>query len=228
MKAIVIYSGGLDSTVLVAKMLNEGYEVKALSINYGQRHGLELEHAATICQRLGVEHRIANLTALAPFLAGSSQTSKDIPVPHGHYAAENMKLTVVPNRNALMLSVATAWAISSKAEFVAYGAHAGDHAIYPDCREEFCRPMAEAMRNADWHKVELVRPFINMTKADIVLLGSKIKSPMELSYSCYEGEETHCGLCGTCIERRLAFLEAKVEDPTKYKAELPKEYLTSK
>ena len=144
-KSILIYSGGLDSTVLLAKLLGEKREVKALSINYGQRHIRELQAAKAICAKLGVEHRVADLSALTPLLAGSSQTDKTVPVPHGHYAAENMKLTVVPNRNMLMLAVAGAWAISLKYDSVAYAAHRGDHTVYPDCREEFCKPLSEAL-----------------------------------------------------------------------------------
>jgi len=218
MKTVLIYSGGLDSTVLLAKLHGEGREVKALSINYGQRHRRELEHAKKICALLNIEHQIADLSALKPLLAGSSQTSDEIAVPHGHYAAENMKLTVVPNRNMLMLAVAGAWAISIKAGSVAYAAHAGDHAIYPDCREEFVAPLSEALARADWHPIGIERPFINLTKTQIVQLGYTIEADalMALSYSCYEGGEVHCGLCGTCTERREAFKDAGVIDPTKY------------
>lgn len=233
MKIIVIYSGGLDSTVLLAKLVSEGHEVKALSVDYGQRHKREIESAAKICAELKVEHRIADLSSLKPLLGGSSQTDDSIPVPHGHYAEENMKLTVVPNRNALMLSTAFAWAISLKFDAVAYAAHAGDHAIYPDCREEFTTPFAEAMLNADWHRVALMRPFINITKADIVKVGHALGADhiMAMSYSCYEGKEEHCALCGTCQERRSAFRDSQVEDLTNYDPEglgkLPTSQLTS-
>lgn len=215
-KVVLIYSGGLDSTVLLAKLLKEKQEVKALSINYGQRHRRELEAATRICKQLTVEHRIADLSGLKPLLAGSSQTDDSVAVPHGHYAADNMKLTVVPNRNMLMLAVAGAWAISLKYDAIAYAAHAGDHAIYPDCREEFITPLEEALENADWHSVGIIRPFLDHTKADIVKEGVRVGAPMELSYSCYEGNELHCGLCGTCQERRSAFRDAGVPDPTQY------------
>jgi len=216
MKTIIIYSGGMDSTVLLYHLLDRGDEVSALSINYGQRHKRELAAGQAITAKLGVEHRIADLSALKPILAGSSQTSDEIHVPHGHYAAENMKLTVVPNRNMLMLAVAGAWAISRKADAIAYAAHAGDHAIYPDCREEFVKPLAEALAHADWHTVTIMRPFIGMTKADICQLGSKLGVPFGLTYSCYEGKEAHCGRCGTCTERKEAFAMANVPDPTRY------------
>ena len=218
MKTIVIYSGGMDSTVLLYHLAEMGHKVAALGIDYGQRHRRELEAGKVITARLGIEHHVADLSALRPLLAGSSQTSEGIAVPHGHYEAESMKLTVVPNRNMLMLAVGGAWAISRKADLIAYAAHAGDHAIYPDCREEFVRPLAEALANADWHRVDIFRPFIRMTKAEICALGASLKVPLELTYSCYEGREAHCGLCGTCVERKQAFELAGIKDPTRYEA----------
>lgn len=222
MRKIVVLSGGLDSTVLLAECVAEcGKDnIKAISVNYGQRHVRELDAARKIATMFDVEHKVVDLSALRPLLNGSSQTS-DIPVPHGHYAEENMKLTVVPNRNMLLLAVAGCFAISVKADAIAYAAHAGDHAIYPDCREEFVAPLAEALRNADWHIVELERPFLQMTKSDIVKLGVKLNASSVLasSYSCYEGKELHCGLCGTCQERRVAFRDAGFPDPTEYNPE---------
>lgn len=220
MNAILILSGGLDSSVLLASLVKDGNTVKALSIDYGQRHKRELLSAAAICTKLGVEHRIADLSALKPLLGGSSQTDDLVPVPHGAYDADVMKKTVVPNRNALMLSVAFAWAISLKYDAVAYAAHAGDHCVYPDCRESFTTPFAEAMKNADWHVVELLRPFLAKNKGDIAAIGHSIGADdiMAMSYSCYEGKEEHCGQCGTCQERRAAFLYAGIPDPTKYSA----------
>ena len=232
-QTIVLCSGGLDSTVLLCKLKAEGRDVKALSVDYGQRHRRELDAGAAVCELLGVERRVANLSALRQFLGGSSQTDSAVPVPHGHYAAENMKLTVVPNRNAILLSVAFAWAISLKYNSVAYAAHSGDHAIYPDCREEFTRPFAESMMHADWHVAELERPFIHYTKAEVVKVGDMLgaQAAMALSYSCYDGGDTHCALCGTCQERRSAFRDAGVKDPTIYNpaglASLPDSMLVS-
>jgi 7-cyano-7-deazaguanine synthase len=216
MKTVLIYSGGMDSTVLLYHLLADGRDVVCLGINYGQRHCRELEAAGKICALCGVEFQIADLRGIKHLLAGSSQTSDEIAVPHGHYAAENMKLTVVPNRNMVMLSIAGAWAISRKAESIAYAAHAGDHAIYPDCREEFVKPLAQALWNADWHPVSVDRPFIGMTKGQIAARGGELGVPFELTYSCYEGQETHCGFCGTCVERREAFEQAGIKDPTNY------------
>lgn len=216
MKTIVIFSGGLDSTTLLYSLKEQGRDLKALSINYGQRHLRELDFAAKTCALLGVEHKTVDLSGLRPLLGGSSQTDSSVPVPEGHYAAENMKLTVVPNRNMLMLSVAAAWAISEKADTIAYAAHAGDHAIYPDCREEFVQALNGALALADWHQVAIERPFVSITKGQIVKVGSLLNVPFNDTWSCYKGEDKHCGACGTCVERREAFLEAGVTDPTPY------------
>lgn len=211
----------MDSTVLLYQLLNAGDDVLALSIDYGQRHKKELECARSLCKDLGVEHRIADLTSLTPLLAGSSLTSPEIEVPEGHYAEDNMKATVVPNRNMILLSVATGWAISAGAESVSYAAHSGDHAIYPDCREEFAEGMNHVMGLADWQKVALDRPFVSLTKADIVKLGAELGVPFERTWSCYKGGELHCGRCGTCVERREAFYLAGVDDPTIYADSAP-------
>lgn len=216
MKTILIYSGGLDSTVLLYKLKSEGCDVKALSINYGQRHSKELDFAKRNCENLGVEHKVVDLSSLKPLLGGSSQTDTNVAVPEGHYAAENMKLTVVPNRNMLMLSVAAAWAIAEKADTIAYAAHSGDHAIYPDCREEFVDALNKALGLADWHTVQIERPFINISKSDIIKLGNDLKVPFADTWSCYKGGEKACGVCGTCYERRESFVEAEVIDPTPY------------
>ena len=220
-KTVTIHSGGMDSTVLLYQLLNAGDDVLALSIDYGQRHKKELEFARSLCKDLGVEHRIADLTSLTPLLAGSSLTSPEIEVPEGHYAEDNMKATVVPNRNMILLSVATGWAISAGAESVSYAAHSGDHAIYPDCREEFAEGMNHVMGLADWQKVALDRPFVSLTKADIVKLGSELGVPFERTWSCYKGGELHCGRCGTCVERREAFYLAGIDDPTIYADSAP-------
>ena len=221
MKSLVVHSGGMDSTVLLYQLLQAGDEVKALSINYGQRHSRELEAASALCTELGVEHRVADLSGLSDLLAGSALTSSDIEVPEGHYAEDNMKATVVPNRNMILLSVAAGWAISSKYDRIAYAAHSGDHAIYPDCRNEFAEALDGAIRLADWHEVTLYRPFVDMTKADIVSLGAKLRVPFEKTWSCYKGQDLHCGRCGTCVERREAFYLAGVEDPTTYAPDAP-------
>jgi len=221
MKTVIVYSGGLDSTVLLYHLRASGHELHALSIDYGQRHRCELDRAADLCEELGIPHPTADLSAIQPLLAGSSLTSPEIEVAEGHYTEESMKSTVVPNRNMIFLALATGHALSIKAGQVAYAAHSGDHAIYPDCRNEFAEAMAAAIRIADWNPVELMRPFVDWTKADIVHRGAELGVPFARTWSCYKGGAQHCGRCGTCIERREAFDLAKVEDPTPYAAEAP-------
>lgn len=217
MKVILIYSGGLDSTTLLYYLLDRGDTVKCLGVDYGQRHKKELECARIICNLKNVEFRLAYLSSLRDLLGGSSQTS-DIAVPEGHYAEESMKLTVVPNRNMIMLSLAIGWAISLRYDAVAYAAHAGDHAIYPDCRPEFVEALRRTAKLADWHPVDIERPFINKTKAQIVSIGVALKVPFEQTWSCYKGLELHCGKCGTCTERREAFQVVGIPDRTQYEA----------
>ncbi len=217
MKVILTYSGGLDSTVLLYHLLkNLKCEVRCLSVHYGQKHKKELISASLICKHLKVEHQVADLSHLKVLFAGSSQTSNEVQVPEGHYAEESMKATVVPNRNAVLLSLAGAWAVATKSNAVAYAAHAGDHTIYPDCRKEFADAMGVALSLCDWHKIELLRPFVDKTKAGIVKLGADLKVPFEWTWSCYKGKELHCGKCGTCVERCCAFKQAGVNDLTEY------------
>ena len=221
MKTLVIYSGGLDSTVLLYHLHLAGHSVEALSVNYGQRHACELKRASTICARLDIPHRMADLSAIQPLLAGSSLTSPEIAVAEGHYTEASMKSTVVPNRNMILLALATGHALSIGAQQVAYAAHSGDHAIYPDCRNAFADAMASAMALCDWSPIELYRPFVDWTKADIVRRGAELGVPFEQTWSCYKGDDLHCGRCGTCIERREAFDLTGVVDPTCYANEAP-------
>jgi 7-cyano-7-deazaguanine synthase len=215
-RAVVLLSGGLDSTVLTYQLRDMGCEVKALSVNYKQRHCKELSAAVAVARAADVQHIVADLSAIAPLLAGSALTSPEIDVPLGHYEDASMKITVVPNRNMLLLSLATSWAITTKSDFVAYAAHNGDHAIYPDCRAEFAEAMEAAISLCDWHNIRLHRPFVSLSKADIVRRGADLDVPFHLTWSCYIGGPAHCGRCGTCIERREAFLLAGVSDPTVY------------
>lgn len=216
MKVVEILSGGMDSTTLLYYLRDQGHKVRCLGINYNQRHQKELGYAKGICDSLGIEFQIADLSGLSEFLKGSSQSDLSVEVPEGHYEAESMKLTVVPNRNMLMLSVATAWAISTHSDAVAYAAHAGDHAIYPDCRLPFIDAMEDVLRVCHFEPVKLLAPFQYKTKAEIVKLGSALGVPFEKTWSCYKGLEKHCGKCGTDVERREAFDLAGVRDPTEY------------
>lgn len=172
--------------------------------------------AAFHAAKLGLPHTVMPLSLMNDFLKSDLLRSGG-PIPEGHYAAANMKQTVVPARNAIMLSIAAGFAESHGAEAVAYGAHHGDHAIYRDCRETFLKPMAEALREGTESAIELLRPFVTMNKTAIVQCGTTLGVDYAHTWSCYKGEALHCGLCGTCIERQEAFILAGVPDPTLYR-----------
>ena len=219
MKTVVLLSGGMDSATLLYQELNKGHEVSALGIGYGQRHRRELESAYNLAQRLGVPYQIVPLDGLR-FVLTSALTSGDIPVPEGHYAAESMKATVVPMRNAIFLSVAVGHAWSIGAEQVATAIHAGDHAIYPDCRPEFLDAFNAMVKTASdgFVRPQVVAPFVTISKTEIAKIGQTLGVPWELTWSCYKGGERHCGVCGTCVERHEAL--ALVGDPTEYPPEV--------
>lgn len=217
MKIVALHSGGLDSTVMVAHLVAAGHDVVSLGINYGQSHMCELQAARQSCLHMGIEREELDLAgALRPMLKGSALTDSSVELPEGHYAHESMKATIVPNRNMFLLSLAGAVAIGRGARAVAYAAHNGDHAIYPDCRAEFASAMDAAFALCDWNPLLLLRPFVTMDKAGIATLGNAIKAPMHLTWSCYAGRAKHCGKCGTCVERKEAFAISGVQDPTEY------------
>lgn len=215
-KTVVILSGGLDSTVLLYHFLASGRELKALSFNYGQRHKKELEYARKTTTLLGIDHEVVDLSVLRNILKGSSQTDSSVPVPHGHYSANSMAATVVPNRNAIMMNIAAGWAMALKYDSVAFAAHKGDFSQYADCRPEFAEALDKCIRLADYHQVEVERPFILLSKAEIAKLGVNLSVPFENTYSCYEGGDVHCGRCGTDVERLEALDEAGAVDKTEY------------
>jgi 7-cyano-7-deazaguanine synthase len=188
-----------------------------LSFDYGQRHVKEVEHAAACAARLGVPHRVVDIRQIGAALSGSALTD-DVAVPDGHYAEETMKITIVPNRNAIMLAVAFGMAAAEKTDAVAAAMHGGDHFIYPDCRPGFMEAF-QAMQDAaldGYAQVRLHTPYIDGSKADIVADGARHGVPFAETWSCYKGGEIHCGRCGTCVERREAFHLAGVADPTDY------------
>lgn len=214
-KAIVILSGGMDSTTLLYDVKNQGYEVYALGFDYNQKHKRELELARKTCDRLHIPYRLLSLRILNE-IAPSALTRDNWKVPEGHYAGENMKQTVVPNRNMVMLSLATSYAIGLKAQHLFYGAHAGDHEIYPDCRKEFVEAMKYAIELCDWNKVQLHAPYLDMDKGDIAIKGKVMDVDYSLTHTCYKGKEVACGKCGSCVERLEAFEKAKAKDPIRY------------
>lgn len=215
MKTILIYSGGLDSTTLLYYLLKNNHDVKCLSINYGQKHKKEIESSKYFCKKLNVEHEIVDVSSITKLISNSSLTS-DKKVPEGHYEEESMKVTIVPNRNMIMLSIAIGWAINEKFDNVAYAAHNGDHAIYPDCREGFAEHVSLAAQLADWHPVKVIRPFINFSKTEIAKLAGDLNVEIDKTWSCYNGKNIHCGKCGTCVERIEALELSGVNDETIY------------
>jgi 7-cyano-7-deazaguanine synthase len=217
MKTIVICSGGLDSVTLAHKVAVENELVGLVSFDYGQRHKKELDFANQCADRLGTAHQLIDISHLGAMLGGSALTD-DIAVPDGHYAEETMKITVVPNRNAIMLTIAFGLASAQGADAVAAAVHGGDHFIYPDCRPAFIEAF-QTMQNCaldGQSTIKLYTPFVTISKADIVSIGKELVVPFEKTWSCYKGGATHCGRCGTCVERIEAFHLAHVDDPTKY------------
>lgn len=217
MKTIVICSGGLDSVSLAHMVANEHQLTRLVSFDYGQRHRKELYYAAACAKRLNVPYDVIDLRSIGAVLTGSALTD-DIDVPDGHYAEESMRITVVPNRNAIMLTVAFGIAAARGDDAVAAAVHGGDHFIYPDCRPAFTNAF-EAMQKAaldGYATVSLYTPFVHRTKADIVTEGARYHTPFADTWSCYKGGEHHCGRCGTCVERREAFHLASIHDPTLY------------
>lgn len=214
---LVILSGGMDSTVLAYHIKSTpSHELKGcVSVNYGQRHAKELECAAKTCSRLQVPHYLVDMRAVQLGLGASALTGGGA-VPEGHYAEASMKATVVPNRNMILIALAAGVAITHKCAALAYGAHAGDHAIYPDCRPEFADAVNRALALCDYNPPELIRPFIRDTKAEIVRLGFDLGVHFEETWTCYNGEERPCGRCGTCVERLEAFDIAGEVDPFNY------------
>ena len=216
MKNVVcIYSGGMDSFTLVNQVHRLGMLHSCLSFDYGQKHSKELEYARFVCHELDVPHHVINLRNLKPHLLGSALTD-DVDMPQGHYAEETMKLTVVPNRNMIMLSIAVAYAVSHKLEAVNFGAHAGDHTIYPDCREPFVRLMDAAAQAANWHTVRVRAPYQHLDKAEILQIGYGLGLDYGKSWTCYQGGALACGKCGSCQERLEGFAKIGKVDPLEY------------
>lgn len=217
MQTIVICSGGLDSVSLAHILAARGELARLISFDYGQRHRKELDFAAACGLRLGVPHQVIDMRGIGAALSGSALTD-DIDVPDGHYAEDMMKITVVPNRNAIMLTIAYGIAAGAGANAVATAVHGGDHFIYPDCRPGFTQAFDRMQRAAlqGYAEIALLTPFVHRSKADIVTEGARAGTPFEQTWSCYKGGAQHCGRCGTCVERREAFHLAGIADPTRY------------
>lgn len=212
--SILILSGGMDSVTML-------YEYKeriavALTFDYGSNHNKrEAQYAKMHCERLGVEHLLLPLQFIHDYFKSSLLEGADA-VPEGHYADANMKSTVVPFRNGIMLAVACGIAESRGLKYVMIANHFGDHSIYPDCRAGFVRAMSQAMAEGTYDGITLFAPYTDISKTDIARRGAALGIDYSLTYSCYKGGEKHCGKCGTCVERKEAMREAGIDDTTEY------------
>lgn len=212
--SILILSGGVDSTTML-------YDYKdriamAISFDYGSNHNArEIPFARMHCERLGIRHITIPLSFMSTYFR-SSLLSGDDAIPEGHYADENMKSTVVPFRNGIMLSIAVGMAESNNLQYVMMANHGGDHTIYPDCRPEFVDAFDATAQAGTFNGVRLLSPYTNLTKAQIAARGKELGIDYSETWSCYRGGEHHCGRCGTCVERREAFEQAGIDDHTIY------------
>lgn len=214
-KVVVIYSGGMDSFTVLHKALQEGKDVLALSFNYGQRHVKELDVAANVCKKHNIPHKIVDITAMNDLMSGSSLTD-DIDIPESEYDEASMKSTVVPNRNMILLSLAIGYAVSNDAGAVYYGAHSGDHDIYPDCRPEFVRQMDVVSKLANYEPVAVHAPYLDVDKNAILTDGLAMDLDYSNTWTCYNGRDKACGKCGACQERLAAFAANGIDDPVAY------------
>lgn len=215
-KVVVIYSGGMDSFTVLHKALQQGLTPYALTFDYGQRHIKEIDVARQVCNELGIEHKVIDISAINQLIGGSSLTDPHIEVALGHYQQENMKSTVVPNRNMILLSLAIGYAVSLGAEQVYYGAHSGDHEIYPDCRPIFVDKMNAAAAVANYEKVAIFSPYLHNNKIGILKDGLAMGLDYSKTWTCYNGREKACGHCGSCVERLEAFTANAITDPVPY------------
>lgn len=212
--SLIILSGGMDSVTMLYEYASS--IDLALSFNYGSNHNArEIECAAYHCGVLGIEHIIIDLSFIGRYFHSSLLEGGDA-IPEGDYDFDNMKSTVVPFRNGIMLAAAAGMAESHGLTRVMIANHAGDHAIYPDCRASFIKAMASAISEGTYEHIMLYAPYTMMTKTQIALRGKDLGIDYAKTYSCYKGEEKHCGRCGTCIERRQALKDAGIEDTTPY------------
>jgi len=215
-RVVVLVSGGMDSVAALHAAAREHDVVAGLTFDYGSKHNSrEIPCARRHCEALGIPHHVLGLGFMAEHFQSDLLVSGGA-IPDGHYEESNMKRTVVPFRNGILLAIAAGFAESRGAGAVVIAAHAGDHAIYPDCREEFMGAMADAIRLGTYAGIRILRPFIRLDKAGIARRGHEMGVDFGSTWSCYKGGDLHCGTCGTCVERREAFEKAGLPDPTRY------------
>lgn len=212
--SIIIVSGGMDSITLLYDKKDE--IVMGISFNYGSNHNAkEIPFAKLHCERLGIKHITIDLDFMHQYFKSSLLEGAEN-IPEGHYASDNMKSTVVPFRNGIMLSIAIGIAESNHLKKVLIANHGGDHTIYPDCRDSFIKAMNQASIEGTFVNIEISAPYTHLSKGDIAAIGKKLHLDYTETWSCYKGKEQHCGVCGTCIERKEALNEAQIEDKTVY------------
>ena len=214
--SVIVVSGGMDSITLLYDKKEE--IALAVTFDYGSKHNArEIAWAKVHCGRLGIRHIVIKLDFMQKYFTSSLLEGGD-EIPEGHYADENMKSTVVPFRNGIMLSVAAGIAESHGLKKILIANHGGDHTIYPDCRPEFIGAMDRAIANGTYEDVRIDAPYTNITKADIAKIGKRLGIDYSETWSCYKGGERHCGKCGTCIERKEAMALAGIDDRTEYES----------
>ena len=212
--SVIIISGGMDSTTLLYDMKER--IALGVSFDYGSNHNeREISFARLHCDRLGIKHIVIRLGFMHEYFKSSLLEGADA-IPEGHYADENMKSTVVPFRNGIMLAIAAGIAESNGLKYVMMANHGGDHAIYPDCRPEFVKAMSAATKAGTYPGIEVLAPYTDLTKTDIARRGKQLGIDYAETWSCYKGGERHCGKCGTCVERREALRDAGIDDTTEY------------
>ena len=216
MKVAVLLSGGLDSSTALHWAHLHHEVVCALAFDYGSNHAQrELACAQWQAESLGIPYHQIDIRAISEHLSSALLSGAES-IPTGDYAEENMKLTVVPFRNGIFLAIAAGIAESKDAHGLVIAAHAGDHSIYPDCRESFMQAMSTAISEGTYAQLDILRPFIDENKTEIASLAAKLGVNIERTYSCYCGREQHCGTCSTCSERKQALSAAGISDPTTY------------
>lgn len=212
--ALIIVSGGMDSVTMLYEYAKE--IALAVTFDYGANHGpKEIPMARMHCERLGIPHIVIPLSFMQQYFRSSLLSGADA-IPEGHYADDNMRSTVVPFRNGIMLSVACGIAESNGLKRLMIANHAGDHAIYPDCRKAFVEAMSQATQEGTYDRIRIDAPYTTLTKGEIARHGKRLGIDYSETWSCYKGGDVHCGKCGTCVERREALAEAGIEDTTPY------------